>query len=808
MKKNSILLIILITLFKICLSNDCCFNSKYAYRNNQIMSLNDFDKLEQLSFNCSKVTSMSILELRPKSTIVLDNSLNLIGNQINSTGSIFVILLTNFKGFEINSNPFEKINITDYDKDFIWWSIHYSWFDFYSKNKLINEKFCLESNFKQTNFLSIIRNLDVSHSYVHPNMCPYVLKNSFIWILNINYLSSSFVRKNVLTFIKEKKSAVTNLNSTIYQLQLDLYRINLTDQLLNKMIFKKLLILDLNGCIDLIQNELFKDLDNLKMIRFRTQNMRKLFSKNNKWLDWLNTNVNVDLTNDSDIDEKIGNSFILVLYQSFSKISFYEYPNEDFCLFKTFPHKRLVMPRLKPTSMSKCTCTELFLIQYSVLFGNSIDAILDKTPSSYTFHEYYVDSIYEKSFSKCKNPSIKDQIQKCNFTKMLSNCDFKLSQINLKEDQFIFYVYDWHEMSNAINFLFSKYINLAFSILGILINVIILIILSDLKIFTDKMYFYLKINACFNIVYCLTLTIRFIIFNIDDQMSAYQINSNSIIYYEYIYLIVVKLIGNLAKTCSYISHASFALSRYITITNLNYSVLEKFNKTKKKIYFIIIILFSLLINLFVCFQFSIISSDKQQFQMFRFDASNFSNLYKQDTINDYKETFNSEFEYKILNILQYLKIVFSDLSNIILATIIDILLFVFVRNKIKQKKMITSVLPAVLNPIAISITTTTTAATKKKKKSSEQRISQMVILNGINFLLFRFPLALLSFYGFVFRYNKFEMKYEPDLSSYIICKSYRFCAGLEKIFLFLHLNSYHEFFIYFKYIIFFIDVRF
>ena len=103
MEKNLILLIILISLFEICLSDDCCFNSKYAYRNNQIMTINDFDKLEQLSFNCSKVTSMSILELRSKSKIVLDNSLNLTGNQINSTGSIFVILLTNFKGRQILS---------------------------------------------------------------------------------------------------------------------------------------------------------------------------------------------------------------------------------------------------------------------------------------------------------------------------------------------------------------------------------------------------------------------------------------------------------------------------------------------------------------------------------------------------------------------------------------------------------------------------------------------------------------------------------------------------------------------------------
>ena len=54
---------------------------------------------------------------------------------------------------------------------------------------------------------------------------------------------------------------------------------------------------------------------------------------------------------------------------------------------------------------------------------------------------------------------------------------------------------------------------------------------------------------------------------------------------------------------------------------------------------------------------------------------------------------------------------------------------------------------------------------QKKPTKSHDRISIMIILNGINFLLLRFPLAVLSFYGFVFRYNREIGKYVPDLIS-------------------------------------------
>lgn len=84
---------------------------------------------------------------------------------------------------------------------------------------------------------------------------------------------------------------------------------------------------------------------------------------------------------------------------------------------------------------------------------------------------------------------------------------------------------------------------------------------------------------------------------------------------------------------------------------------------------------------------------------------------------------------------------------------------------------------------------------KNKIKTSKDRISQMIILNGVNYLLFKMPSALISFYGFFYRsllsyrFDKREMKHVPNLIDYIIFKKFRFCEGLSDIFFFFYLNS-------------------
>jgi len=203
----------------------------------------------------------------------------------------------------------------------------------------------------------------------------------------------------------------------------------------------------------------------------------------------------------------------------------------------------------------------------------------------------------------------------------------------------------------------------------------------------------------------------------------------------------------------------------------------------------------MIINAHIFFGYKIKYSQKDHEQLHAFSGRNFSNYYKQESIDEYKENFSSQSEYYLLNISQYVRIIFSDLAHIIVSTIIDIVLFGFVKKQIRIKKTLVNA-----NQV-LSLIAGQSVNKKKLNKNhvkSHDRISTMIILNGINFLLLRFPIALLSFYGFVFRYNKYTKKYEPDLVSYIICKTIKLCGSLQETFTCLYLVSFIvQFFIFY-----------
>ncbi len=78
----------------------------------------------------------------------------------------------------------------------------------------------------------------------------------------------------------------------------------------------------------------------------------------------------------------------------------------------------------------------------------------------------------------------------------------------------------------------------------------------------------------------------------------------------------------------------------------------------------------------------------------------------------------------------------------------------------------------------------------------------MVILNGINFLLLRFPLAIIDFYSLIFRLDKNstnDFKFKPDLFSFVVCRVLLFCEDLKTVFIALYLLSFFvQFFIFYK----------
>ena len=101
----------------------------------------------------------------------------------------------------------------------------------------------------------------------------------------------------------------------------------------------------------------------------------------------------------------------------------YEYPDEDFCLFRHFPHDNLVLPIIVPGKKISCSCTLLWLIQdYQYYF-----AINHNKENYDPFENYFYYDIEDKNriytIQYCHNDMFEKSLLECNFTNRLENCD-------------------------------------------------------------------------------------------------------------------------------------------------------------------------------------------------------------------------------------------------------------------------------------------------------------------------------------------------------------------------------------------------
>ena len=168
---------------------------------------------------------------------------------------------------------------------------------------------------------------------------------------------------NVLNF-----SRIYNLNLTIMeklsQLSMSMNYVYLNEDMLSKTLFEQMKILRLHGVINGVNDEhLFTSFSHLRLLILQVNNMADFLHSGTKWMNHLNGNFN---------SENNGRLFLLKLVYSKEMVSFdsiYDYPNEDLCLFKEFPHERLVVPMIVPGKKLNCTCTLLWLQMYAQTYS-------------------------------------------------------------------------------------------------------------------------------------------------------------------------------------------------------------------------------------------------------------------------------------------------------------------------------------------------------------------------------------------------------------------------------------------------------
>jgi hypothetical protein len=283
---------------------------------------------------------------------------------------------------------------------------------------------------------------------------------------------------------------------------------------------------------------------------------------------------------------------------SFEKV--FDYPDEDLCLFKDFPHSHLVVPIISPGVKIACTCTLQWLEMYLHLYEPWFYTI---NASSYVYdyktslqkREYTLKFCYEQTLREC---DFRKRFEKCNLASI------NHSKFSFNSDNDIFQLAKW------LQYILLVILQPIFTFSGLFNNLLLIWIITDKTndhLFKEAMYKHIRINACFNAVYCLIRSFSLLNQCLEFNGSPYCSSIYQEQWAQYFKIIVVNFLGNSLKFCSNVSYLFFAISRFILIANVKQEH-KLFSITKRiplLFYMGILFLVALLLNLFRLFQYKI-----------------------------------------------------------------------------------------------------------------------------------------------------------------------------------------------------------
>lgn len=212
-----------------------------------------------------------------------------------------------------------------------------------------------------------------------------------------------------------------------------------------------------------IDNNLFKTIKNVNRLQLETFFFRKLIHKHG--LEWIRS-INSDLyMNDSDISEYVkyqDRRFLISLFNLAGILITDMFPDEDFCLYSTFPFYRHVMIDHFPnTAVFKISCTYLWLNRY-FLYSKSI-----------YFEDHFIDFMRKA----------KSNMSPCDFEKLMKICN----KTEWRRVENIWDLSDTKSLNKGIR-IFLSITSYLLSLFGIFTNLIVVLIIwskSNKEIFKD-----------------------------------------------------------------------------------------------------------------------------------------------------------------------------------------------------------------------------------------------------------------------------------------------------------------------------------
>jgi hypothetical protein len=391
-----------------------------------MLIIHDFNRFGDLSsedLNCSKTNETNVIINQvyfvPSKPLIIDETINLVPLMYRKRTPMY--MFTKVKGFNIGAsllvgqdlNSLKNLNLA-----FVFSSLNAYIFT-QNKPRLLDESECKVEIYNHTkNVFYEFVSISFSNTIYPTKICPIIFKNSLARQINFHDLINTLLVQNQFSFTSVKSFASNICMENLLIATFDVYYVNLTLGLLNKHLFAYVREIKINHVLEDIEQDLFGmgNFYYLKFIDLNLENFGEFFHRSgNKWMRSLNNYLNVSRVNEENhmmIRFKFASNHL-----SFSRA--YEYPLEDLCLFKDFPHANQVWPIIVPGKVLECTCTLKWLQLYLHLYKPYIDSSLNYTLNydGSFFQSYFL--VNQKNWYEFCDKSFK-----CDFERLFNKCSF------------------------------------------------------------------------------------------------------------------------------------------------------------------------------------------------------------------------------------------------------------------------------------------------------------------------------------------------------------------------------------------------
>ena len=617
-----------------------------------------------------------------------------------------VVVIQNINGFNLNLENLSQNNDIVLENLVYLNDIN---FDFYINNSLITREMCDFVNFKETEE-TIFGNIRFLHFnddiFYRKNICPFIFNNTHLIGLSLSKITNSLIFKNQIEFLDiNKKTDELYLNVNINYITLGFFNEQVSSKILSRHIFKNAVFLSIIGSINSIQEGLFSSFKKIRFLNFQLDDLKYFFQTGIEWMKYLNEDLNVNIENN--LEFRL--NFKRTIYQQFSENQSpfrknYEYPSQDMCLFKDFPHRQLVYPLINPSKRIECSCTILWLIKYFKYYYRS---------DTFNFKNNFYGEHSNDVNLTMQHCLIETSIE-CNFTEMFKLCVNISSHIGeSKGVLYDYFILEW------IKYIINVYFQTFFAIVGFFFNLMIVFVAKNIKIKNDScnsIYKHIKMNAIFNTLFCLVKSFSLINICIFPRTSF----CSSIYKYEssqYFRIVVGLYLGNVLKICCNFSYIFFVLKRF-SASSANQSKFFAFinHSNIKKSYFLILLL-SLSFSSFKIFEY-------KPNEIFAYFDRNFPyNVFdtKYCLYNLELSKFDV-FKCSLFPILNLINNIFNNVFFVIICVIVDILLIRFTKEALKKK-----------------LTMIVDERNRKEAIDQRDKITKMVIINGTIYFISHVP---------------------------------------------------------------------